>query len=337
MGVTDIRQLLEKYEAGTCTPEELQALEAWYEGFRHPDAADTAWEADAVLTRELMQDFREMQRRRERLFQDNPWRHWWKVAAVILPLAAGIGTYLWMRSQPAIGYMVAAMLAEAPARPDSKRFIQLPDSSTVVLREGSTLIYPAAFDGDERVVTLTGEGYFDVREHPGKPFRIRSGKLTTTVLGTAFSIKAYPGQENVTVTVTSGKVRIEEHESNKLLGILEQNQQIVYENAAAVAETKPVKAEESVQWLKKGMDFNSVPFGDIAQQISEQYQVNIRFNNDLLRNCRIRATFEGTETLDQVLFVLCTVRNATYAQRGDTVIISGEGCPDNGEPQYNRL
>lgn len=325
MSVTDIRQLLEKYEAGTCSPEELKALEAWYESFRHPDATDAGWEADEVLTRELMQDFRDMQRRRERLLGGNGWRSWWKVAAVVIPLA-GIGAFLWM-SRPSAGTSVPGpMLAEAPAKPDSKRFIQLPDSSTVVLREGSTLLYPVAFDGNEREVTLTGEGYFDVREQPGKPFRIRSGKLVTTVLGTAFTIKAYPGQEHVTVTVNSGKVKIEEHDSNKLLGILQQDQQIIYENSAAVAETRRVKAEESVTWLKKGMDFNSVPFGDIAEQIAGQYQVKIEFASESLRNCRIRATFEGTETLDQVLFVLCTVGNTTYSHSEKGIVISGEGC-----------
>ncbi|WP_109695457.1 FecR family protein [Chitinophaga deserti] len=327
MSVTDIRQLLEKYQAGTCTPEELEALEAWYENFRHPDAADMKWEADEELTASLMQDFKEMQRRKEKLFRNNGWSNWWKAAAVIIPLA-GIGTFMWMSRPSATTAISGPVLAEVPAQPDTKRFILLPDSSTVVLREGSTLLYPSVFSDGERVVTLTGEGYFDVREQPGKPFRIRSGKLLTTVLGTAFSIKAYPGQEHVTVTVSRGKVKIEEQESNRLLGILGQDQQIVYENVASVAETRPVKAEESVAWLKKGMDFNSVPFGDIAQQISEQYQVKIEFANNELRNCRIRATFEGTETLDQVLFVLCTVRNATYTHRGNTVIISGEGCRD---------
>lgn len=328
MGVTDIRHLLEKYASGTCTPEELEALEAWYESFKHPHAADASWEADAVLTRELMQDFREMQRRKERLFRgDKGWRNWWKAAAVIVPVA-GIGAFLWM-SRPSAGPVTAGpVLTEVPATPGSKRFILLPDSSTVVLREGSTLLYPATFGGSERVVTLTGEGYFDVREQPGKPFRIRSGKLVTTVLGTAFSIKAYPGQEHVTVTVSSGKVKIEEQAGNKLLGILGEDQQIVYENDAAVVETRPVKAEENIAWLKKGMDFHSVPFEDIVQQIGEQYQVKIDFANDALRQCRIRATFEGTETLDQVLFVLCTVRNATYTRQGETIIISGEGCPD---------
>jgi ferric-dicitrate binding protein FerR (iron transport regulator) len=323
MGLIDVKALLEKYKAGTCTPEELQALEEWYEAWRHPDAGHVQWKPDEELAQELLQDFREMRRSKDAMFRTGAGNTWWKAAAVALPII-GIGALLWI-SRPSVKEPAPGpVLAVVPAEPDSKRFILLPDSSTVVLREGSTLIYPDVFKGGAREVTLIGEGYFDIREQPGKPFRIRSGKLITTVLGTAFNIKAYPGQPSVTVTVTRGKVKIEEGGSNKLLGILEPDQQIVYENETAA--TKPVNAVETVAWVKKGMDFNSVPFEEIARQIGEQYQVKIGFSNDALRQCRIHATFEGTETLDKILYILCTVGNSTYTVQNNEVTIHGEGC-----------
>lgn len=327
MSLFDVKELLEKYKAGTCSPEELQALENWYESWRHPAAEAVAWRSDEELAQELLQDFREVRRRKDALFNGERRHTWWRAAAVLAPII-GIGALLWFSrpSSPTAGNTAGPVLAVASKKPDSKRFILLPDSSTVVLREGSSLKYPAHFNGDTREVTLIGEGYFDIRNQPGKPFLIHSGKLVTTVLGTAFNIKAYPGQESVTVTVKRGKVKIEEEKGGKLLGILLPDQQIVY-NPEKV-ETVPVKAAETVAWLKKGMDFNAVPFEDIAQQINEQYQVKIRFANEIMKQCRIRATFEGTETLDKVLFVLCTVSNASYTISGDEVVISGEGCSD---------
>lgn len=323
MGIIDVKALLEKYKAGTCTPEELRVLEEWYESWRHPDAKPVEWRPDEELAQELLQDFREMRRSREALFRGGTAGAWWKAAAVAIPLI-GIGALLWT-SRPSVNAPASGpVLAVVPQEPDSKRFILLPDSSTVVLREGSTLIYPDVFKDNAREVTLTGEGYFDIKEQPGKPFRIRSGKLITTVLGTSFNIKAYPGQPSVTVTVTTGKVKIEEGGSNKLLGILLPDQQIVYENETAA--TKPVKAAETVAWVKKGMDFNNIPFEEIARRIGEQYQVKIGFANDALRKCRIRATFEGTETLDKILYILCTVGNATYTVRDNEVTINGDGC-----------
>lgn len=327
MSLFDVKDLLEKYKAGTCSPEELQALENWYESWKHPAAETVEWRSDEELAQELLQDFREVRRRKDALFNGEPRHTWWKVAAVVVPII-GIGALLWFsRPSSSPGTDTAPVLAVASKKPDSKRFILLPDSSTVVLREGSSLKYPEEFDGATREVTLIGEGYFDIKNQPGKPFLIHSGKLVTTVLGTAFNIKAYPNQASVTVTVKRGKVKIEEEKGGKLLGILLPDQQIVY--SPQKVETLPVKAVETVAWLKKGMDFNAVPFEDIAQQINEQYQVKIRFANEVMKQCRIRATFEGTETLDKVLFILCTVSNATYAISGDEVVISGEGCSDN--------
>ncbi|AWO01345.1 hypothetical protein DLD77_06400 [Chitinophaga alhagiae] len=328
MSLFDVKELLEKYKAGTCSPEELQALESWYESWKHPAAEAVEWRSDEELARELLQDFREVRRRKDALFNGERRHTWWRAAAVLAPII-GIGALLWF-SRPASTAEEAGagpVLAIAAKKPDSKRFILLPDSSTVVLREGSSLKYPEKFNGATREVTLIGEAYFDIKNRPGQPFLIHSGKLITTVLGTAFNIKAYPDQASVTVTVTRGKVKIEEEEGRKLLGILHPDQQIVY-NPGKV-ETTPVKSAETVAWLKKGMDFNAVPFDDIAQQINEQYQVNIRFANEVMKKCRIRATFEGTETLDKVLFVLCTVSNASYTISGRDVVISGEGCSDN--------
>lgn len=326
MSLIDIKELLEKYKSGTCTPEELHSLENWYETWQHPEAELLQWRPDEELAQELLQDFTDYRRRKETLFRSGSRHIWLRVAAVVVPII-GIGAILWL-SRPSAKEASSAspLLAVVPNTPESKRFILLPDSSTVVLREGSSLIYPASFNGNTREVTLKGEGYFDIRHKTGEPFVIHSGKVLTTVLGTAFNIKAYPDQSSVTVTVTRGKVKIEEEKSRKLLGILLPDQQIIYENE--IAATKPVKAEETVAWLKKGMDFNSIPFGDIAKQIGEQYQIPIRFANPALRQCRIRATFEGTESLDKVLYILCTVGNASYTIEENEVVLDGHGCTD---------
>jgi ferric-dicitrate binding protein FerR (iron transport regulator) len=328
MSLFDVKELLEKYKAGTCSPEELQALESWYESWKHPAVEAMEWRPDEDLAHELLQDFREVRRRKDALFKGEPRHTWWRAAAVLAPIV-GIGALLWFSRPPAPEETVssAPVVATAASKPDSKRFILLPDSSTVVLREGSSLQYPQKFNGATREVTLIGEGYFDIKNQPGKPFLIHSGKVVTTVLGTAFNIEAYPDRPSVTVTVRRGKVKIEEEKGGKLLGILLPDQQIVY-NPGKV-ETVPVKAAETVAWLKKGMDFNAVPFEDIADQINEQYQVKIRFANEVMKRCRIRATFEGTETLDKVLFVLCTVSNASYSIEGNEVVITGNGCSDN--------
>src|SRR5207248_3097180 len=89
------------------------------------------------------------------------------------------------------------------------RHIVLPDSSTVVLHAGSRLLFPEAFSVNTREVTLVGEAYFDIVHREAQPFIIHTGQLKTTVLGTAFNIRAYDSSQEVMVSVTKGRVRVE--------------------------------------------------------------------------------------------------------------------------------
>src|SRR5690554_920836 len=119
--------------------------------------------------------------------------------------------------------------------------IQLPDGSSVMLRDGSWLNMDSSFAGNSREVSLQGEAYFDVASHPGKPFIIHTGAVKTTVLGTAFSIKANPADPVITITVTRGKVKVEDDKA--LLAMLEADKQLVYNTKTNRVTEKTVDAE----------------------------------------------------------------------------------------------
>src|SRR5690606_35729068 len=68
--------------------------------------------------------------------------------------------------------------------------ITLPDGSKVWLNAESTLRYPSQFIGNDRVVELEGEGYFEVSKDTERPFKVRSAGQVVEVLGTAFNVAA---------------------------------------------------------------------------------------------------------------------------------------------------
>ena len=45
-----------------------------------------------------------------------------------------------------------------------------------------------------------------------------------------------------------------------------------------------------------------------------------------LKNCTIKASFVGTESLENVLNVLSTISNSTYKVEDGKYVILGEGC-----------
>jgi ferric-dicitrate binding protein FerR (iron transport regulator) len=216
---------------------------------------------------------------------------------------------------------------QVPDQSSYAKYLILPDGSKVIVHANSKVEYPRQFAGNTRQVTLTGEAYFDIKHNTEKPFIIHTGKLKTTVLGTAFNIKAYPNSTDITVTVTRGRVKVED--DKKVLGILTHDKQLVYNLPQATVQKQAVVATEAVKWTKENMVFESVAFETITAQISRRYGITIRFTNEDIKKCPVTASFSGTESLEEVISFLCLARNATYTtEKDNTITIDGKGCSE---------
>src|SRR5882757_5500278 len=141
----------------------------------------------------------------------------------ILAIAATlitIGTAVWLihrTSRPKDTSPLATLTKKTTERSEYK-YLLLPDSTQVWLNASSSLEFPDHFKPGKREVILSGEAYFDVKHADKSPFVIHTGKISTTVLGTAFNIKAYPDRENIIVSVSRGKVKV--NYNNTLLATL---------------------------------------------------------------------------------------------------------------------
>ena len=153
---------------------------------------------------------------------------------------------------------------------------------------------------------------------------IYTGKLRTRVLGTAFNIRAYPEENDVTVTVTKGKVEVESE--HKKLGIITPNQQISFNKRNSSTVQQKVLADSILTWKQNDLVFDNTNFEEAAVIISNRFHVTVTFSNERLKNCRFTASFLNEYNIHQVLTVLCDVNKATYEKKNDTIIIKGEGC-----------
>ncbi|MES1249775.1 MAG: FecR domain-containing protein, partial [Chitinophaga rupis] len=87
--------------------------------------------------------------------------------------------------------------------------LSLPDGTKVWLNAASSISYPVAFAGKERVVEMTGEAYFEVAPHAQMPFRVKINETNSIeVLGTQFNVKAYTDDERISTTLLQGAVRV---------------------------------------------------------------------------------------------------------------------------------
>ena len=242
------------------------------------------------------------------------------MAAAVMILAIGLGTYYYTQPAPAV---VVQQTPEPPAHVDH-RYIRLPDGSTVLLNTGSQLNYPDSF-GNTREVHLTGEAYFDIRHNNDKPFIVYAGNTRTVVLGTAFDIKAFPGQQNVVVTVTRGKVRVEKDEQT--IAILTPNEQLVVANNNSAAKKETVNTNEAIAWKQDDILLDDVPLREAVQELEERFRCTITLGNAALGNCRITASFLHRESLNEVIQVIARINSMDYRfDANNTIKLSGEGC-----------
>jgi len=218
----ELQTLIEKYLNGTASLPEREKLDQWY---RQKNEQEVVWMSDdqeekEKVERQMLSVIHHHVRSEKSANKVFPFKIVYSIAAVIAACCLIFG-YYFFNYNTVVAPQAKALLVSTPAKIDENRFILLPDSSTVILHPGSSIRYSQI--GHERRLVLNGEAYFDIRHLSGLPFVIITGSVKTTVLGTAFNIRAYAGQE-VTVSVTRGKVSVM-NSLTKALAILLPNQQ----------------------------------------------------------------------------------------------------------------
>ena len=244
-------------------------------------------------------------------------------AAILILLSAAV---FFIRPADNITAPELAKTKDAPsvAKDSVHKWIKLPDGTSVQLNANSHLDYPESFAGKKnREVSLTGEAYFDVKHDAAHPFIIHTGKIKTTVLGTAFNISAYSAKKGVTVTVTRGRVMVQDEQ--KTLAVLTPDQQLVW-NGDRSAKKLNVNADAAIEWKKSDLIMDDITLEDAAKMITSRYGMNVQFKNDKVKDCRFTAAFLNSNGINQVLSVLGDITGATLQLKNHTIIIDGNGC-----------
>lgn len=239
---------------------------------------------------------------------------------LIIGLAFGIKSTIHNSVPHPVLYQAVEVASNIPTT--YTRNMVLPDGSKIILRAGSTLEYSFCVRDSFRTVVLNGEAYFDVTHDPHHPFVIHTGKLKTTVLGTAFNIRAWNEQDDMEISVTRGKVKVEDQKT--IIGVLTKNQILEYKSIEEKVNKHSTPPENvSVDWTKQDLNFDHATLAEIAQVLCKRFGVNIEITDSQLAQSEIVSTFCGTETLEEIMDVLCAINSQThYTIKDKTIIIS---------------
>lgn len=182
-----------------------------------------------------------------------------------------------------------------------KSTIILPDSTVVNLNSGSRIIYQEKFTGKYRDVELVGEAYFEVSENKQRPFRVKSGDLITTALGTAFNVRAFDTESKISVSLDTGRVIINgvhHHLEGSL--ILNPGEKVVYNPSIQEVTKLEFDRELELSWKDGILVFRQTNLKDFIHTIERWYGVTVDLSGNPEVDCRFNGTFEN-EILKVVL------------------------------------
>ena len=163
-----------------------------------------------------------------------------------------------------------------------KQIIRLPDGSTVHLNAGSKLTYMEPFQENKRKVTLTGEAFFEVARDELRPFVIHSGVVSTKVLGTSFNVRAYPDEQQIVVSVETGKVGVNLSEKDQNIEI-NPTEQATYLDGQASFSVSTFDRQEVIGWKEGVIQFKDMPLNKVITKLERVYGVEFHINNPDLK------------------------------------------------------
>lgn len=241
-----------------------------------------------------------------------------RIAAILVPLLL-IGYWWWeaSRSDQITESVVIATLEEI-------KEVVLPDGSVVWLNENSHLEYTLPFE--QRTVNLEGEAFFDVQPDSLRPFQVYTGPTVTRVLGTSFNLRAYAHEAQVLVTVTSGRVELQEQgdvadkielTAGEAAVFLKADQQVVPANSLG---------NNAVAWKNQVIDANGISLEQMVQTLNNYFNVDIQVADSDALSCNVTLHDLRNPSLEGALQLLTEFMFLQVDSTANQIVLTGPGC-----------
>jgi ferric-dicitrate binding protein FerR (iron transport regulator) len=224
--------------------------------------------------------------------------------------------------------------------------LTLNDGTRIWLNSNSILRYPADFGRDARKIVLDGEAYLEVAKDPAHPFILETSSVTLKVLGTRFNVKCYSKENTVETTLIEGSLEILPANTGvrRMKKVtLKPNEKAIYlkpNNQISIAEldipdkkeNKPsrriqkssmsiTQIESIISWKDNYLIFRDESFEQITNKMDSWYGVEIRIEDEKLKNYRFTGKFIYNETIEQVMEVISRTTPLQYTLDKNILVI----------------
>lgn len=203
----------------------------------------------------------------------------------------------------------------------NRQVIYLPDSTKVILAKHAYFKYPEKFNGDERVVFLKGQAYFEVIHNAKQPFKVSLPNTRIMVLGTTFFADAdKPDKESV--SVDQGKV-------------------FFYTKKFDVDKSAIINADEVGEWNsdrneiinRKNIDpnsyselsgrlvFRNITLTELVKDLEKIYKVQILIVDEHVGQYRFSGVYALDTPIEDALNLITKIAPLSIEKSGNTYLL----------------
>lgn len=154
----------------------------------------------------------------------------------------------------------------------------LPDGSKVWLNSSSSLKYPISFEGDKRIVELSGEAYFEVEKNPKRAFIVKTKTRDISVLGTSFNVSAYTDDIFFAATLAEGKIKLIRNDQKEVY-LKPGEQAIVGKESLNTVDVKLVDPNVYSAWKNGTFFFENESLDNILRKVGRWYNFKTDFSD----------------------------------------------------------
>lgn len=193
--------------------------------------------------------------------------------------------------------------------------LTLPDGSRVWLNAASSITFPTAFTGKDRMVELKGEAYLEISQNPQQPFKVKVRDMEVSVLGTHFNINAYPDETGVRTTLLEGSVRVNNDGQSYMLrpgqqAQLQPNGQFSLHN---------VDTEDITAWKDGQFTFNDADIHTVMRQVARWYGAEVVYQGAVTHH--FMGTIPRDVPVSRVLKMLELTGRVSFVVEGNKIIV----------------
>jgi len=241
----------------------------------------------------------------------------WHIAAACAVLFAIVGTMLstsaWNREEPITELEIVVPRGET-------RNILLPDNTVVFLNSDTKLSYKSNFGKKNREVSLVGEAFFNVTYNEAKQFIVNTSENKIRVLGTAFNVNAYPGENMHQISLERGKIQVS-HQNQESYAMQPNQTYLLLRSSGSSKIFNTEHVANYSSWSRGKIMLRNRRFSAMARDLERSHNVVFDIQNEQILDSRYTGEFSREESIRKILDIIRLTTHFEFEIKKDSVII----------------